>query len=88
MHEWDDSDADDDAALDDDFPSGDGTADMTTDVVCPYCGEENLIALDPGSGTRQEYVEDCPVCCRAWTVTVRYDHEGAAHVSIEPADAP
>ena len=49
---------------DEDFPLGDGTADTEATVVCPYCGEENEIAVDPGSGDSQEYIEDCQVCCR------------------------
>ncbi len=72
--------------LEDDFPLGDGTADTAALVDCPYCGETTEIALDPGSGARQEYVEDCPVCCQPWRVRVRYTLEGAAEVVIEAAD--
>jgi hypothetical protein len=43
------------------------------------------IGLDPGGGDTQDYVEDCPVCCRPWRVSVRYDDEGAASVRIEPS---
>jgi hypothetical protein len=69
-----------------DFPLGDGTADTEAVVICPYCGEENEIAVDPGSGASQEYIEDCQVCCRPWRVFVSYDAEGAAHVSVEASD--
>ena len=70
-------------SLDDDFPLGDGTADTEIAVTCPYCGETCTIALDPGSGASQEYVEDCPVCCQPWTVSVTYASTGAASVSVE-----
>ena len=70
----------------DDFPLGDGTADTVGMVHCPYCGEANEIALDPGSGASQEYVEDCQVCCRPWRVRVAYDADGAGWVSVEAAD--
>jgi len=40
--------------------------------------------LDPGSGTEQEYIEDCQVCCRAWQVNVRYLPDGTAEVSVQP----
>lgn len=70
--------------LDDEFPLGDGTADMDGLVVCPYCGEQNTIILDPGSGHRQEYVEDCQVCCRPWRVSVRYSSAGSASIRVEP----
>lgn len=69
--------------LDDDFPLGDGTADAEADVTCPYCGESVTIALDPGSGAVQEYVEDCQVCCRPWTVRVTFDEAGEAAVEVE-----
>ena len=75
-----------DAGLEEDFPLGDGTADTCAAVVCPYCGERVEIALDPGSGSRQEYVEDCEVCCRPWQVHVAYRADGTAHVTLEPSD--
>ncbi len=31
--------------------------------VCPSCGEQIEIPLDPSAGSDQKYVEDCPVCC-------------------------
>ena len=67
--------------LDDEFPLGDGTADLDASVTCPYCAETVTIGLDPGSGSSQEYVEDCPVCCQPWLVRVSYVH-GAASVQV------
>ena len=32
--------------------------------LCPHCGEQVDTAPDRGGGNQQEYVEDCPVCCR------------------------
>jgi hypothetical protein len=72
--------------LDAEFPLGDGTAEISAEVCCPYCGEASVIALDPGSGTHQEYVEDCQVCCQPWQVEVQYDGTGAARVSVAPQD--
>ena len=74
---------DDDERLDDDFPLGDGTADTEARVLCPHCGAPNEVGLDPGSGARQSYVEDCQVCCRPWRVRVEYDGDGSARVSVE-----
>ena len=68
----------------DDFPLGDGTADTEADVVCPFCMQPVSIALDPGSGASQSYVEDCPVCCQPWQVQVHYTGEGRAQVSLDP----
>jgi hypothetical protein len=76
----------DDFDLDRDFPLGDGTADTSGEVVCPYCGEWNVVSLDPGSGDVQEYVEDCQVCCRPWRVAVHYRDDGSAHVTATALD--
>jgi transposase-like protein len=54
----------------------------TAGVVCPYCGEEVTVLLDPGGGRDQAYVEDCEVCCRPWAVRVRYTAEGEATVEV------
>ena len=68
------------------FPLGDGTADTEAVVNCPYCAESVSIALDPGSGPSQEYVEDCPVCCQPWQVTLHYSADGSAQVSLEESN--
>jgi hypothetical protein len=73
--------------IDEEFPLGDGGADTEAFVECPYCGEVNEIALDPGSGVDQEYTEDCQVCCRAWLVHVRYGRDGKAEVELERGDS-
>jgi Cysteine-rich CPXCG len=72
--------------LDDEFPLGEGTADTSATVNCPYCNEPVEISLDAGSGGTQEYVEDCQVCCQPWTVSVRYGADGSATVSVVPLD--
>ena len=41
-------------------------------IQCPYCGEAIEVAVDL-SVRRQEYVEDCQVCCRPMTLTVCVD---------------
>jgi transposase-like protein len=56
-----------------------------TQVTCPYCGEECDIALDPGGGRTQRYVEDCPVCCQPWAVHVSYSDDGTAEAWLEEA---
>ena len=74
-----------DARLEDEFPLGDGTAETEATVSCPYCGETVTIALDPGGGSIQDYVEDCQVCCQPWALSVSY-HQGHADVSVRPLD--
>lgn len=38
-------------------------------VTCPWCWEEISLSVDL-SEDRQDYVEDCPVCCHPMRVTV------------------
>lgn len=38
--------------------------------ICGACGEEIVVDIDPSAGLRQEYVEDCPICCRPHVISV------------------
>ncbi len=51
--------------------------------VCDACGEEIVIPVDPSAGVRQEYVEDCPVCCRPNVIYIEIDEEGEVRVSAQ-----
>jgi hypothetical protein len=35
----------------------------TATIQCPYCGESFETTVDCLAGS-QQYIEDCPVCCR------------------------
>lgn len=78
-------DYDDD--LDEQFPLGDGVVETAAEVWCPYCGEPSEMNVDPGGGSPQNYVEDCPVCCRPWQVTVYFSADGSVTVACEADDA-
>ena len=41
----------------------------TASVQCPYCGEQIDVVVDC-SVSRQQYVEDCSVCCRPIIISV------------------
>jgi hypothetical protein len=77
---------DDEDSLNEEFPLGDGTAETGASVYCPYCNETVEIAIDPGGGAEQEYVEDCEVCCQPWNVSVRYAGDGTATVLVTALD--
>ena len=55
-------------------------------LFCPYCAEEVEIAIDESAGSKQSYVEDCPVCCRPWEVRVAQDSEGNWAVRLLTSD--
>jgi hypothetical protein len=56
--------------------------DVQTIVSCPWCGEDNTIIVDEYGGRRQQYVEDCQVCCQPWNVIATIDSEGDAVVEL------
>jgi hypothetical protein len=49
-------------------------------LECPYCGEPVTVVVD-GSVSRQEYVEDCEVCCKPMVIVVEVDPDGRPLVS-------
>lgn len=48
--------------------------------ICNSCGEEIVIPVDHSEGQRQEYVEDCPVCCNPNVIYVEVDLDGQPHI--------
>ena len=50
--------------------------------VCDACGEEIVITLDVSAGASQEYVEDCPVCCRPNVIHVEIGIGEADDVNV------
>jgi hypothetical protein len=51
---------------------------LEASYICDACGEEIVIPVDLSAGGSQEYVEDCPVCCRANVIHVEIDEAGNA----------
>ena len=51
--------------------------------ICDSCGEEIVVPVDISGGSRQDYVEDCPVCCHPMTLHVEIGDDGEAHVEGE-----
>ena len=51
--------------------------------VCEACGEEIVVPIDLSQGTSQDYVEDCPICCRANVIHVEVDTDGEVRVWAE-----
>ncbi len=51
--------------------------------ICDSCGEEIVIPIDPSGGSRQKYVEDCPVCCCPIVIQVELEENGDVSVWSE-----
>lgn len=55
----------------------------TQEYDCPYCGEPVEAVLDLSAGD-QDYIEDCPVCCRPIVFALQVDGEAfSLHVRSE-----
>ena len=48
--------------------------------TCDSCGEEIVVPIDLSAGPSQEYVEDCPVCCRPNVIHVEVEEDGDVRV--------
>lgn len=55
-------------------------------VRCPYCGERAEVDFDDDGWSRQQFVQDCPVCCQPWNVSVVYGADGGASVYVTTLD--
>ena len=51
--------------------------------LCDSCGEEIVVPIDLAAGSRQEYTEDCPVCCRPNVIHVEIEDDGEVRVWAE-----
>jgi Cysteine-rich CPXCG len=51
--------------------------------TCESCGAEIVVPIDLSAGSPQEYVEDCPVCCRPNVIHVEVDEDGDVRVWAE-----
>ncbi len=54
-------------------------------AACPYCGEQVAVHAEPTGMSIEQYVEDCPVCCRPWLVHLERGSSGVA-VSLARED--
>ena len=54
-------------------------------LQCPYCGEWIEIVVEPTAG-RQDYIEDCQVCCKPMSLRVSTDADGEPAVDVRAED--
>lgn len=57
---------------------------MNAGFQCAGCGQWNQTSVDPSAGRRQQYVEDCQVCCQPNVLMVEDDgEEWVVHADLE-----
>ena len=55
------------------------------EISCPYCGEVLEILVDCTAG-KQKYIEDCHICCRPISITIKIGQDGMPEVDTEKED--
>jgi len=58
-------------------------SELEVSYVCAACGETIIVPVDVSAGLSQEYVEDCPVCCRPNLLHLAVAGSGRACVRVE-----
>jgi hypothetical protein len=58
---------------------------QNTSIQCPYCGEQIDVDVDC-SVARQEYIEDCSVCCRPITISVTASPGNVDSIDVRSED--
>jgi hypothetical protein len=53
---------------------------MQAGFQCASCGEWNETSIDESAGGRQNYVEDCQVCCKPNVLHIEYDRSSGEFV--------
>jgi hypothetical protein len=54
-------------------------------LECPYCGETIEVLIDC-TVLRQEYIEDCQVCCKPISISVRVEDDDTPQVEARQED--
>lgn len=54
--------------------------------ACAYCGEPNEVFVDRTASKRQQFTEDCEICCRPNLVSIFLDPDGGVWVDAEQED--
>lgn len=57
----------------------------TCGLLCPYCGEPVELVVDC-SVDEQNYIEDCPVCCRPMVLDVVVGGDGMPQLDARRED--
>lgn len=58
------------------------------DVVwaCQYCGELNSVWIDLTITGKQDFIEDCRICCRPNRVIITTDEDNNIFIESRPSD--
>ena len=53
---------------------------------CPYCGEDLNARVEAGAGRKQDFVQDCEVCCKPIQIHVEFKGNEIVEFSAVPEE--
>jgi len=56
------------------------------EYLCPYCGERLSLRADIATGRRQEFIQDCEVCCRPVRILLELKADEVLSFSAERSE--
>ena len=54
--------------------------------TCQYCGIHNVVWVDLTAGNKQDFIEDCRICCRPNRIIITIDNEEMTFIEARPSD--
>lgn len=54
--------------------------------MCQYCGVHNTVWLDLTVRGKQDFVEECRICCRPNRIIITSDNEENVFIEARPSD--
>ena len=54
--------------------------------TCPHCGEPLSARFDVTGGRRQQFLQDCEVCCKPIQIDVAFDGDEVVSFSAESSE--
>ncbi len=51
--------------------------------LCPYCGVQLSTRLDVSGGKRQQFIQDCEICCRPIQIEAWFEGDKITRFSAE-----
>jgi hypothetical protein len=53
---------------------------------CQYCGVENTVWVDLTAGDKQDFIEECRICCRPNRILIAVSNDEDIFIESRPSD--
>jgi hypothetical protein len=62
------------------------TTDEDIKWTCQYCGVLNTVWIDLTIGGKQDFIEECRICCRPNRIIILKDEDNNIFIEARPCD--